>query len=125
MALSNKSREGWNESARMTIRTGALHNATGMPISGAVHAIKYRSIRSAKFERPENFFVTVAGWGFSIDCIDCVRTVSAQRRRAPCVQVVRETPWTCTDAINAIRVSSDSKKVVLRWGRRVIFLATR
>ncbi|MFC0397997.1 hypothetical protein [Paraburkholderia rhizosphaerae] len=127
MVLSNESRKGSNESeaARMGIRAGPLHNATDMPISGAVHAINCRSIKAKKFERPEKFFATLAGWGFAADCIDCVRTFSAQRRCALCVHVVRDTPRTCIDAINAIKLRGASKKIVFRWGRRVIFLATR
>jgi hypothetical protein len=92
-----------------------------MPISGAVHAINSRSFSAETFERLEIFFATLAGWSFAADCIDCVRTVSAQRRCALCVHVVRDTPRTCTDAINAIRASGDSGKIVFRWGRRVIF----
>jgi hypothetical protein len=92
----------------MIRRTDALYNATGMPISGAVHAINCQSIRAGMFERPENFFASVTGCGFSADCIDCVRTVSEQRRYALCVHVVRDTPRTCIDAINAIRMSGAS-----------------
>ncbi|QYD68255.1 hypothetical protein KZJ38_18635 [Paraburkholderia edwinii] len=103
-----------NESVRMNVRAGALHYATAMPISGAVHAINCRSISAETFERPENFFATLAGWGCAADCTDCARTVSAQRRVALCVPVVRDIPRTCTDAINAIRTRGGSKKIVFR-----------
>jgi hypothetical protein len=92
-----------------------------MPISGAVHAINCRSSRAETFERPEFFFGMLAGWGFAADRIDCVRTVSAQRRCALRVAVVRDTPQACTDAINAIRTRGGAKKIVFRGGRRVSF----
>ncbi|MDQ7976899.1 hypothetical protein QYH69_06535 [Paraburkholderia sp. SARCC-3016] len=101
--------------------TGALDNATDMPISGAVHAINCRSISAETFESPENFFATLAGWGFAADCIDCVRTVSAQWRCALCVGVVRDLPQTCTDAINPIRPRGRWRNIVFRCGRRVTF----
>jgi len=39
-----------------------------MPISGALHAINFQSSKAQMFERPEKFFKSLAGQGFSADC---------------------------------------------------------
>ncbi|MDR5824126.1 MULTISPECIES: hypothetical protein [unclassified Caballeronia] len=95
-------------------RVDGSSNATGMPMIGPRNAITLQSSKTNLLDGTEKFLPEPCWKGF-IDasgrrCVDGVRTISAQTG----VSMVRRTPKTCIDAINAIKSNLPMRSFSLR-----------
>jgi hypothetical protein len=104
-------------------RAGERSNATGMPMIGPRNAITLQSSKTNLLDGTEIFLPEPCWKAFrdagARSCAGRVRTVSAQKS----VSMVRHTPKTCIDAINAIKsmlivLSSHDQANLLRGSSR-------